>query len=287
MKKILLLVAFAAATFSLQAQIPNASFENWNVVGSDTVIDGGWNGTGERIFQSINIQTQQGAVTRTPSQGTYFLGLLNQQNGQQIQLGNQRVAFATTDRPVSFSADVMHFPQAQERFVVVITLKNGNDTVANNVGVFGQAVSNWGALTMNFIYQNNNTPDSCFISFIMAGNQNNQASGNTALFIDNLRFNTFGVSVPEIAKTGNLNNLKVYPNPANTNTKLSFDLNNDSKVSISVFDMAGRQVIAQQNTLGAGKNEVDLDVSALKPGFYTYKVESEGQLVNGKLSIVR
>lgn len=69
-----------------------------------------------------------------------------------------------------------------------------------------------------------------------------------------------------------------YPNPFNPVTKISFDLPKDSKVSLTVYDILGRQMAKLINGVlkNAGKYTVDFNGSSLASGVYFYRIEITG-----------
>jgi len=68
-----------------------------------------------------------------------------------------------------------------------------------------------------------------------------------------------------------------YPNPFNPNTKISFRLAVDSKVSLKVFDVLGQEVATLLNgNIVAGSHQVDFNASAINSGVYLYQIEATG-----------
>ncbi|MBS1492015.1 MAG: T9SS type A sorting domain-containing protein [Bacteroidetes bacterium] len=68
-----------------------------------------------------------------------------------------------------------------------------------------------------------------------------------------------------------------YPNPFNPTTKINYDLPFDSKVSIMLYDMTGRQVATIINaTQSAGYHTVQFNASNLASGTYFYNIIAEG-----------
>ena len=66
-----------------------------------------------------------------------------------------------------------------------------------------------------------------------------------------------------------------FPNPFNPVTKLSYELPSDSKVSIKVFDMLGREVSTLLDELKtAGYHTVDFNGSGLSSGMYFYRIKT-------------
>jgi hypothetical protein len=58
---------------------------------------------------------------------------------------------------------------------------------------------------------------------------------------------------------------------------ISFSLAVDSKVSLTVFDVLGQEVVNLVNgNLGAGTHEIDFNASNLNSGVYFYRVNATG-----------
>jgi subtilisin family serine protease len=68
-----------------------------------------------------------------------------------------------------------------------------------------------------------------------------------------------------------------YPNPFNPSTKINYDLPFDSKVSIKIFDMTGREISSIVNQVQpAGYYLVNFNASNLASGIYFYSINAEG-----------
>jgi len=69
-----------------------------------------------------------------------------------------------------------------------------------------------------------------------------------------------------------------YPNPFNPVTKIDFALPYDCKISLVVFDMAGREIQKLvNNTQTSGYYSVKFDGANFSSGVYFYKIEVSGQ----------
>jgi hypothetical protein len=67
-----------------------------------------------------------------------------------------------------------------------------------------------------------------------------------------------------------------YPNPFNPTTKINYDLPFDSKVSIKIFDMTGKEVATVINSLQtAGYHTVQFNGANLASGVYFYSIIAE------------
>jgi len=68
-----------------------------------------------------------------------------------------------------------------------------------------------------------------------------------------------------------------YPNPFNPTTNINYDLPFDSKVSIKIFDITGREVASIVNQVqAAGYYSVNFNASALSSGVYFYSITADG-----------
>jgi hypothetical protein len=68
-----------------------------------------------------------------------------------------------------------------------------------------------------------------------------------------------------------------YPNPFNPSTKIKFSLAADSKVSLTVFDILGREVANLiSGDLSAGFHEMDFNASNINSGVYFYRIDATG-----------
>ena len=66
-----------------------------------------------------------------------------------------------------------------------------------------------------------------------------------------------------------------YPNPFNPTTTIAYELPQASHVTVTVYDMLGRQVsVVVDGTLEAGFHEVRFDASGLSSGLYHYRLKA-------------
>ncbi len=93
-----------------------------------------------------------------------------------------------------------------------------------------------------------------------------------------------GVSGEEIGLTDNNSNSNLpleysisqnYPNPFNPSTKINFSLPMDSKVSIKVYDISGKEAATLINSnMNAGNHTVNFNASNLSSGIYFYTINA-------------
>jgi hypothetical protein len=80
-----------------------------------------------------------------------------------------------------------------------------------------------------------------------------------------------------------------YPNPFNPATKISFDLPQDSKVKLIVYDLLGREVAKLVNNefKVAGKYTYDFNGSSLASGIYFYRFETKGFTNTKRMMLIK
>ena len=103
----------------------------------------------------------------------------------------------------------------------------------------------------------------------------------------------FNTTTTDIASAGPaaphvLELLQNYPNPFNPATTIRYELPFASHVSLTVFDVLGRQIRTLVNAFEqAGRYEVTFNAQGLSSGVYFYRLEAGGSVETQKLTIVR
>ncbi len=75
-------------------------------------------------------------------------------------------------------------------------------------------------------------------------------------------------------KSGNLNSLKVYPNPSNSEFHIEFSVTKPCNVKLRINDMQGKEVYAEAMNNYSGKFEKNINRSGLSSGTYLMVVEA-------------
>ncbi|MBU1651614.1 T9SS type A sorting domain-containing protein, partial [bacterium] len=79
-----------------------------------------------------------------------------------------------------------------------------------------------------------------------------------------------------------------YPNPFNPTTSISYQLSAVSHVTLTVYDIAGREVAKLVDGFrDAGVHEVTFDGSGLASGVYLYRLTTQAQTVSGKMVLMK
>ena len=79
-----------------------------------------------------------------------------------------------------------------------------------------------------------------------------------------------------------------YPNPFNSLTEIAYNLSETGKVTISIFDLNGREISQLVNsTLTAGRHVTSWDAKGMSSGMYLIRLNAGGMERIGKLMLVR
>jgi len=97
---------------------------------------------------------------------------------------------------------------------------------------------------------------------------------------------TEAVVVPEQAQRLALE--EPYPNPASDCVSVVFELPKAQRVSLSVYDLAGRRVMTlSESELPAGRHEVAWDCAGEAAGVYLMRLETAGAALSRRVVISR
>jgi hypothetical protein len=93
------------------------------------------------------------------------------------------------------------------------------------------------------------------------------------------------VSTNEIT-VGEIEKAKVYPNPADVNATVEFNLLNSENVTVIVRDIAGRQVATQNfGVLPSGAQRLTLDVNNFGAGVYSVSIQAGSNIATSQLIV--
>jgi len=100
-------------------------------------------------------------------------------------------------------------------------------------------------------------------------------------------FNSIGIGDPS-APSDDYKLYQNYPNPFNPTTKISFKINKEGFVSLSVFNLVGQEVssLVYENKK-PGVYEVEFDAQDLPSGVYLYKLQINGYVSVKRMTLIR
>lgn len=79
-----------------------------------------------------------------------------------------------------------------------------------------------------------------------------------------------------------------YPNPFNPNTTIKFNIPEAGNVKLSLFDILGQELRTLVNEFKeSGVHTINFDASELNSGMYIYKIESNGNTLTRKMTLVK
>jgi hypothetical protein len=81
--------------------------------------------------------------------------------------------------------------------------------------------------------------------------------------------------------------MKVIPNPANNEIKISFYSNANQNVPVQIFDMTGKIVLQQNLSSVSGSNTSVIDVHSIESGCYFVKLSAATGIQTQRLIIQR
>ncbi|MDD5570725.1 MAG: T9SS type A sorting domain-containing protein [Bacteroidales bacterium] len=91
------------------------------------------------------------------------------------------------------------------------------------------------------------------------------------------------VSIKEATVTG-IENLKMFPNPANSSVNIKFTANESQQFNITISDLTGRVFYNQSATVVGGENNFSVDLNHISAG--NYIVSLRGESINSNLKLI-
>ncbi len=97
-----------------------------------------------------------------------------------------------------------------------------------------------------------------------------------------------GIQSSPVQKPSKISLEQNYPNPFNPSTNIDFTITQASHVKLSVFDILGRKVATLiNNKMTAGIHSIRFDASRLSSGVYFYRLDTGGQSITKKLTLIK
>ncbi len=134
--------------------------------------------------------------------------------------------------------------------------------------------------------------DSCMYEF--TSGQSSRMNTYTSYYRPGLGLRPAGGSTgemdPVVARAAEAGSLEteVYPNPFSSSATIRFTLAAEAAVTVRVYDVLGREVATLvDETLAAGTHAAAFEAEALPSGVYSYRIETDGFLSSGRLTLAR
>jgi hypothetical protein len=79
-----------------------------------------------------------------------------------------------------------------------------------------------------------------------------------------------------------------FPNPFNPSTKISYKINQEGYVKLSVFNLVGQEIETLVNEYqAAGKYDIEFNAKDLPSGIYLYKLQVNGYTSVKRMTLIR
>lgn len=85
----------------------------------------------------------------------------------------------------------------------------------------------------------------------------------------------------------NISLMEVYPNPAQNETTIGFNLIQNENVTLTVSDLSGKVLIHNTKNLQVGRNHLTVNTSSLSSGLYIVKVSAGKSFTTSKLNVIK
>ena len=267
---------------SINAQIPNAGFEDWDSNGNPV---GWWTSNTPPIITNV-IKTSEAHSGGWAAEGDVInlngLGvspsIISGEEGDGIPINFRPAALKGYYKFTSINSDYM---QVQANFK-----KNG---VFMGVGAANlNPAGSYTEFSIDIIYIDVIVPDTALIAIFIAGNGGFPNVGSK-FFVDDLSWS----NTSDVMELGNgIPNefalMQNYPNPFNPSTKIRYSLPEVSFASITIYDMLGNEVATLINDeQAAGSYEVDFNATGLSSGMYFYKLQAGSFIETKKMLLLK
>ncbi|OQY72839.1 MAG: hypothetical protein B6D45_08730 [Ignavibacteriales bacterium UTCHB3] len=163
----------------------------------------------------------------------------------------------------------------------IIKHKNGTDTVRVNQAINGSRWNRLGSFEFS-------TDPSEGVTL-----SNAVSTAGTVVNADALRLVSFdsvfvSVKEPELILPKEFALNQNYPNPFNPSTIISFSLPNDAEVSLTIYDVMGREISTIMSGFkNAGKYSVEFNAENLNSGVYFYKLNAGAFTQTRKMVLIK
>jgi len=287
MKKNLLVIFIVLSVVSfMQAQIPNAGFENWTGGEPD-----GW---------TSNNNSFPGIVTTTQS--------------NEAHSGNSAMKLSTTSFLIAFIPAIVYngmpgnygspisqrygslngwykFTKTLPTQVISIQalmLNNGNYIGDGTIEIF-QETSSYLTFSCPITYFSGEIPDTIEINLQLFDTDGTVASGSAA-YLDDLQLSG-SVDVREITSSQTPTSYELmqnYPNPFNPTTKIEYSIPEESFVELKVYNLIGQEVsVLVHQYQKAGTYRADFNADGMQSGIYIAKLTAGGFTRSVKMTLLK
>ena len=291
MKKVNLFIflIIVIANISLNAQLLNSSFEEWDSQGSPLHWDTAWYpGIEKSITQSNDAQD---GLSSARLEMLNVLGEPFSGNLQSIDTSNV-FGHPINERYEALTGFRKFFPKGSAELLLVVSVYSSEFMILGTGGFSLQnEEANWTEFSVPIEYYFEGNAGSVNVSISIVDTFSSGFDPNTmgsVAFLDNLSFgNTTNVNEnTDIMKVFSLN--QNYPNPFNPSTTIKYSIPKQSNVTLKLFDVLGSEIATLINKeLPQGSYELEFDGSELTSGIYFYKLQARNFIKTKKMILLK
>lgn len=288
MKNLILFLCLILCGSTLNAQIPNSSFEDWDTTGGH-LRPVGWD--------NLNSMTDStGVVTcfidSPGSKGKYFLDIISRVvPGMGVVPGfavcgkldpvthYPVLGFPYAGRPEVFAGKWQFMtPGADVGFIDIIltkwnTMAGKRDTLTHTFSgrKRGDMAMSWTKFFIPILYNMPGTSDTAMIVLSSSGVS---PMATSFLWVDDLQF-TDSTTFLATETVPEKHDISIVPNPSSGNTTLNLYSASSGEATLSISDISGRIVYQSSYATKAGENMLPINTQQYAPGLYVVKVSTE------------
>ncbi len=255
-----------------QAQIPNASFENWTQ--TTALNPDGW--------ITFNLTGFAVPITRstTPHSGQYAVqgSVVNVAYVNELMPAYLYSYFGYHGRPASLNGWYQFTSAGHDSLEITVALyRNGlSEFVSSGSWSARTSTTGYTQFSIPLEYFSGLAADTAVVWVITANGDNDTVHLGTTFILDDLSFEgtVAGITPPASQKPITYALDQNYPNPFNPSTTIRFALPEAGHVRLSVYNLLGERVAMPVDEIRqAGTYDQRFDASALPSGTYFYRLE--------------
>ncbi len=258
--------------FAFAPAVPNSKVYNFTNLTNTR----GINTTYSWDFGGLGSSTQANPSFTFTTNGS-FIVKLTATNAFDSSFLNKTVVVSVSDKPAANFTYVQGTAAGSREFTFTNTTdeKGAPTTYAWDFGVTTSTTDTSSAKNPIFTYAASGT----YTVRLIASNA----------FLADTITKTISVTATDVKELNiAMNQITVYPNPANENVTVSFDLLNANDVQIDLIDITGKTIRATNSMrFGAGMNEISLNTADITQGIYFVKVSTTELSKTKRLVIIK
>jgi hypothetical protein len=171
--------------------------------------------------------------------------------------------------------DVVETSEHNNTYEILVSTTNSDlESFTHNLGSFDCTNTNW---TQHIVSLNDFEGESIYVAF----HQTYSSSIVHGFGIDDVKV-VEGVSA--ISELSIINNISIWPNPANENINIEITLQESENINISIYDISGKEVL-QKVSSRSDYHLINLDVSDFSKGIYFVKAVADDSIINERIVI--